>query len=65
MVIRNELDRFHVLIDVIDVPGLGYRAAHVRQLMRDKLAEHHEYIIQTGVDPPEVCNWAWPSRRSL
>jgi phosphoketolase len=41
MVVRNELDRFHVLIDVIDVPGLGYRAAHVRQLMRDKLSRVH------------------------
>ncbi len=67
MVVRNEVDRFHLVIDVIDrVPGLGYRAAHVRQLMRDKLAQHHEYITQRGVDLPEVCEWTWPSpRRSL
>jgi xylulose-5-phosphate/fructose-6-phosphate phosphoketolase len=60
MVVRNDLDRFHLVIDVIDrVPGLGYRAAHVRQLMRDKLAQHHAYIVRTGEDLPEVRDWAW------
>ena len=45
MVVRNDLDRFHLVMDVIDrVPDLGYRAAHVRQFMRDKLAEHNDYI---------------------
>jgi xylulose-5-phosphate/fructose-6-phosphate phosphoketolase len=64
MVVRNDLDRFHRVIDVIDrVPGLGYRAAHVRQLMRDKLAQHHEYICRTGEDLPEIRDWVWQARR--
>jgi xylulose-5-phosphate/fructose-6-phosphate phosphoketolase len=62
MVVRNDLDRFHLVIDVIDrVPGLGYRAAHVRQLMRDKLGEHATYIRQHGEDLPEVVDWVWPA----
>jgi len=64
MVVRNDLDRFHLVIDVIDrVPGLGYRAAHVRQLMRDKLSQHHDYIVREGEDLPEVRDWMWQSRR--
>jgi xylulose-5-phosphate/fructose-6-phosphate phosphoketolase len=64
MVVRNDLDRFHLVIDVIDrVPDLGYRAAHVRQIMRDKLAEHSAYIRRKGEDLPEVSDWMWPSTR--
>jgi xylulose-5-phosphate/fructose-6-phosphate phosphoketolase len=64
MVVRNDLDRFHLVIDVIDrVPGLGYRAAHLRQLMRDKLSQHHDYIVRAGEDLPEVRDWTWQSRR--
>ena len=64
MVVRNDLDRFHLVIDVIDrVKGLGYRAAHVRQLMRDKLSQHHDYIVRAGEDLPEVRDWMWQSRR--
>ena len=64
MVVRNGLDRFHLVIDVIDrTPGLGYRAAHIRQLMLEKLVEHGQYIRDTGEDLPEVCNWVWPARR--
>ena len=63
-IVCDTLDRFHLVIDVIDrVPGLGYRAAHVRQLMRDKLAQHHDYIVRTGEDLPEVRDWMWQSRR--
>jgi xylulose-5-phosphate/fructose-6-phosphate phosphoketolase len=65
MAVRNELDRFHLVIDVIDrTPGLGYRAAHVRQLMRDKLVEHRQYIQSHGDDLPEVCDWSWPVSRA-
>jgi len=64
MVVRNDLDRFHRVIDVIDrVPGLGYRAAHVRQLMRDKLSQHHDYICREGEDLPEIRDWLWQSPR--
>lgn len=62
MVVRNDLDRFHLVADVIDrVPKLGYRAAHIKQVMRDKLIEHHAYIRDRGEDMPEVKNWRWPS----
>ena len=60
MVVRNDLDRFHLVMDVIDrVPQLGYRAAHLRQLMRDKLTEHAHYITRRGEDLPEVRDWVW------
>jgi xylulose-5-phosphate/fructose-6-phosphate phosphoketolase len=64
MVVRNDLDRFHLVMDVIDrVPALGYRAAHVRQLMRDKRAEHREYVTQRGEDMPAVRDWVWGGSR--
>ena len=60
MVVRNDLDRYHLVIDVIDrVPTLGYRAADVKQLMRDRLIDHRRYIIEHGEDTPEVRNWRW------
>jgi xylulose-5-phosphate/fructose-6-phosphate phosphoketolase len=60
MAVLNALDRFHRVIDVIDrVPTLGYRAAHLKQRMRDNLIEHKEYIVQHGEDLPEVRNWKW------
>ncbi|MDP1647454.1 MAG: phosphoketolase family protein [Rubrivivax sp.] len=60
MAVLNDLDRFHLVADVIDrVPKLGYRAAHLRQAMRDKLVEHHEYIRRHGQDMPEVLDWQW------
>lgn len=62
MTVRNDLDRFDLVIDVIDrVPSLGYKAAHLRQLMRDKLTEHREYITEHGEDMPEIRDWQWPS----
>jgi len=65
MVVRNDLDRFHLVIDVIDrVPKLGYRAAHLRQLMRDKLTEHANYIVIRGEDMPEVRDWVWHDSRA-
>ena len=64
MVVRNDLDRFHLVIDVIDrVPKLGYRAAHLRQLMRDKLTEHAHYITRRGEDLPEVRDWVWQDKQ--
>ncbi len=60
MVVMNDLDRFHLVIDVIDrVPGLARKAAVVRQAMVDKRAEHHDYVRQTGEDLPEVSGWRW------
>jgi xylulose-5-phosphate/fructose-6-phosphate phosphoketolase len=61
MVVRNDLDRFHLAGDVIDrVPKLGYLAAYAKQALRDKLIDHQEYIRRYGDDMPEVKEWRWP-----
>jgi xylulose-5-phosphate/fructose-6-phosphate phosphoketolase len=61
MAVLNDLDRFHLAGDVIDrVPGLGSKAAHQRQMLRDKLIEHRLYVDSHGDDMPEVKNWEWP-----
>jgi xylulose-5-phosphate/fructose-6-phosphate phosphoketolase len=61
MVVLNKLDRFHLAIEVIErVPQLVSRAAHARQLFRDKLLEHKRYIDQYGEDMPEIQGWSWP-----
>lgn len=61
MVVMNDLDRFHLVMDVIDrVPRLEKIGAHVKQTMRDKLIEHKQYIYKHGDDLPEVKNWKWP-----
>jgi xylulose-5-phosphate/fructose-6-phosphate phosphoketolase len=60
MAVLNDIDRFHLVMDVIDrVPRLGYRAAHLKQHMRDKLTAHKQYIVQYGQDMPEVRDWKW------
>ncbi|HWD76745.1 MAG TPA: phosphoketolase family protein [Solirubrobacteraceae bacterium] len=62
MAVRNEIDRFGLVCDVIDqVPRLGVRAAHVRRAMQDKLIEHREHIHRYGEDLPEVTGWTWAS----
>jgi xylulose-5-phosphate/fructose-6-phosphate phosphoketolase len=59
--VLNDLDRYHLVADVADrVPKLSSRAAHLKQLVRDKLVEHHEYIRRNGQDMPEIRNWKWP-----
>ena len=61
MVVLNDLDRFHLVADVIDrVPKLGYMAAYAKQMVREKLIEHKEYIHKYGEDMPEIRNWQWP-----
>ncbi|MEU3556329.1 phosphoketolase family protein [Streptomyces fragilis] len=60
MVVQNDLDRYRLVMDVIDrVPGLAVRAAAVRQTMADARARHHLHIRATGVDLPEVAEWTW------
>ncbi len=61
MVVLNDLDRYHLVMDVIDrVPGLASRAAVLRQSLVDKRAEHHRYVREHGEDLPEVSGWVWP-----
>ena len=60
MCVLNDIDRFHLVNDVIDrVPGLAPRAAYAKQAIRDKLIEHKEYIRRTGDDMPEIKDWVW------
>jgi xylulose-5-phosphate/fructose-6-phosphate phosphoketolase len=60
MVVRNDLDRFHLAEDVIDrVPGFGSRCAYFKQKIRDLLIDHEEYIRTYGDDMPMVKNWSW------
>jgi xylulose-5-phosphate/fructose-6-phosphate phosphoketolase len=64
MCVRNDLDRFHLVHDVIDrVPALGSRAAYAKQAIRDKLIEHKQYICEHGEDMPEISGWMWGQHR--
>jgi xylulose-5-phosphate/fructose-6-phosphate phosphoketolase len=61
MVMLNDLDRFHLVKDVIDrVPGLRSRAAHFRQSMVDERMRHRQYTRDHGEDPPDIRDWVWP-----
>jgi xylulose-5-phosphate/fructose-6-phosphate phosphoketolase len=61
MVMLNDLDRFHLVMDVIDrVPGLGERAAALRQTMVDERMRHRAYTRDVGEDPPDITGWTWP-----
>ena len=65
MCVMNELDRFHLVNDVIDrVPGLSERAAYAKQAIRDKLIDHSQYIRRYGDDMPEIKDWVWGGRAS-
>ncbi len=60
MTVLNDLDRFHLVDDVIDrVVGVDSKGAYLKQLMRDKLIEHQQYITQHGQDMPEILEWRW------
>jgi xylulose-5-phosphate/fructose-6-phosphate phosphoketolase len=61
MVMLNDLDRFHLVMDVIDrVPGLGTKAAHIRQHMVDERLKHRQYTRDHGEDPTAITDWTWP-----
>jgi xylulose-5-phosphate/fructose-6-phosphate phosphoketolase len=61
MVMLNDLDRFHLVIDVIDrVEGLEERAAHLRQAMVDERLRHRAYTREHGEDSPDITDWKWP-----
>jgi xylulose-5-phosphate/fructose-6-phosphate phosphoketolase len=60
MTVRNDIDRFHLVMDVIDrVPALGVAAAPLRQFMMDERARHRRYIVEHGEDLPEIQAWRW------
>ena len=62
MVVLNDLDRFHLVQDVVDrVPALKRDAGYIKQAMRDKLVQHRHYINEHGDDMPEIRDWIWRS----
>ncbi|NMG57768.1 phosphoketolase family protein [Geitlerinema sp. P-1104] len=61
LAIRNQVDRFNLVIDVIDrVPKLGSAAAYVKERMKNQIIEHMHYAQEHGTDKPEITNWKWP-----
>jgi xylulose-5-phosphate/fructose-6-phosphate phosphoketolase len=60
MVVLNDLDRFHLVLDVIDrLPQLSARTAYLRQELRERLIDHKQYICKHGDDQPEISGWRW------
>jgi xylulose-5-phosphate/fructose-6-phosphate phosphoketolase len=60
LAMNNQIDRFNLVIDVIDrVPGLGSRAAHVKERMKDAILHNRMYAHQHGIDAPEIRSWTW------
>jgi xylulose-5-phosphate/fructose-6-phosphate phosphoketolase len=60
LAMNNQIDRFNLVIDVIDrVPRLGSRAAHVKERMQEEILSHREYAHTHGMDSPEITHWRW------
>jgi len=60
MTVLNDLDRFHLVMDLIDrVPQARTKGVYLKQLLMDKLVEHRQYICKHGQDLPEIRNWVW------
>jgi len=61
LAILNQVDRFDLVIDVIDrVPGLAERAAHLKEEMKNDIIDNITYARREGADRPEIANWVWP-----
>lgn len=62
--VQNDLDRFHLVQDVIDrLPHLGAKGIHLKQLMQGKLIEHTLFVTKHGQDMPEIRNWKWADKK--
>jgi len=60
MLVRNDLDRFHLASDAMDrVPKLANIAPYAKQELRNKLIDHKKHIVTYGIDLPEITNWVW------
>jgi xylulose-5-phosphate/fructose-6-phosphate phosphoketolase len=65
MCVLNDLDRFHLVQDVIDrLPQLGARAAYAKQAIRDALIDHRQYIAEHGEDHPKILGWKWGGQKT-
>lgn len=63
MTVLNEMDRFHLVIDMLDrLPAQGSRGVYLKQMLTDKLTQHRLYIQANGKDMPEILNWKWKNR---
>ena len=63
MTVLNEMDRFHIVMDVLGrAPQFGSKGAYLKQMMQDKLIEHKNYINTHGEDMPEILNWRWQAQ---
>src|SRR4029078_6843915 len=66
MTVLNELDRFHLVIDVLErVPHAKAQAANLIQAMHEKLIEHRRYVTTYGDDMPEIRDWKWGQSRAV
>lgn len=64
MTVLNELDRFHLVQDVIKrTKNTSQKGIALSQIVKDKLREHTRYIEENGIDMPEILNWEWPSQK--
>jgi xylulose-5-phosphate/fructose-6-phosphate phosphoketolase len=63
LAMRNQIDRFNLVIDVIDrVPKLQVIGAHVKEQMKDQIIENSRYAREEGIDQPEITHWKWPGK---
>ncbi len=63
MTVLNDMDRFHLVMDVIDrVPQAREHGSYLKQQLKDKLVEHRNYINEHGQDMPEIRDWKWGQR---